>query len=83
MLGISQKMLTQHLRELEGDGLIERIDFDEKPLRVEYQLSEMGKGLLPVLITARNFSIGHPAYGMRMTKPSNPRLGKMRVHDDE
>lgn len=54
--GISQKMLTQHLRELAHDGLIERIDFAEKPLRVEYRLTEMGQALLPVLIAARSFS---------------------------
>ncbi len=58
--GISQKMLTQHLRELEGDRLIERIDFDEKPPRVEYQLSEMGRQLLPVLMAARAFSVSNP-----------------------
>jgi DNA-binding HxlR family transcriptional regulator len=61
MPGITQKMLTQHLRELEGDHLIERIDFGEKPLRVEYQLSEMGRQLLPVLRSARSFSISHPS----------------------
>ncbi|MBN3727900.1 helix-turn-helix transcriptional regulator [Burkholderia sp. Ac-20379] len=59
--GISQKMLTQHLRELAADGLIARIDFGEKPLRVEYQLTEMGRQLLPVLIAARQFSARHPA----------------------
>lgn len=58
--GISQKMLTQHLQELASDGLVERIDFDEKPLRVEYRLSEMGKQLLPVLLAAREFSTNHP-----------------------
>ncbi len=58
--GISQKMLTQHLRELEADRLIERIDFGEKPLHVEYRLSETGRDLLPVLIAARDFSAGHP-----------------------
>ena len=36
--GVSQKMLTQHLRELADDGLVERVDFGEKPLRIEYQL---------------------------------------------
>lgn len=61
MPGISQKMLTQHLRELEVDHLIERTDFGEKPLRVEYKLSEMGRQLLPVLIAARGFSVDHPA----------------------
>lgn len=59
--GVSQKMLTQHLRELADDGLIARIDFGEKPLRVEYQLSEMGRQLLPVLMATRTFSVSHPA----------------------
>ena len=57
--GVSQKMLTAHLREMARDGLIERVDFGEKPLRVEYQLSETGRQLLPVLIAARRFSTGH------------------------
>jgi DNA-binding HxlR family transcriptional regulator len=59
--GTSQKMLTQHLRELEEDRLIERTDFGERPPRVEYKLSEMGRRLLPVLIAAREFSRDHPA----------------------
>lgn len=54
---ISQKMLNQHLRELAEAGLIERIDYQERPLRVEYRLSDMGKQLLPVLIAARRFSV--------------------------
>jgi DNA-binding HxlR family transcriptional regulator len=53
-------MLTQHLRELADDGLVERVDFAEKPLRVEYQLSDMGRRLLPVLVAARGFSVDHP-----------------------
>ena len=59
--GISQKMLTQHLRELEKDNLVQRIDFEEKPLRVEYKLSDEGRELMPVLIEARRFSASHPA----------------------
>jgi len=58
--GVTQKVLTQQLRELAGDGLIERIDFDELPRRVEYQLSAMGRQLLPVLIATRKFSVAHP-----------------------
>lgn len=58
--GVSQKMLTQHLRELADDGLVERVDYGEKPLRVEYRLSDMGRALLPVLIAMRRFSTGHP-----------------------
>ena len=56
MPGISQKMLTQHLRELENDGLIVRRDFSEQPPRVEYSLSAAGRGLMPILMAAREFS---------------------------
>jgi DNA-binding HxlR family transcriptional regulator len=46
---ISRKILTQQLKELENDGLIIRHQFQEKPPRVEYELSERGKTLIPVL----------------------------------
>lgn len=61
MPGISQKMLTQHLRELELDGLVERRDFGEQPPRVDYRLTEAGWALMPVLMAAREFSRGHGA----------------------
>lgn len=61
MPGVSQKMLTQHLRELESDRLIERRDFGEQPPRVEYQLTDKGRGLMPVLMAARDFSLRYPA----------------------
>jgi len=57
--GISQKMLTQHLRELVADRLIARVDFAEKPRRVEYRLSALGAQLMPVLIAMRHFSASH------------------------
>ena len=57
--GISQKVLTEQWRELAADRLIERIDFHEKPLRVEYRLSPLGRELMPVLIAARAFSVIH------------------------
>jgi DNA-binding HxlR family transcriptional regulator len=45
---ISRKILTQQLRELEKDGLIIRHSYSEKPPRVEYESSELGKTLVPV-----------------------------------
>ncbi len=63
MPGISQKMLTQHLRELEEDGLIERRDFGEQPPRVEYRLSQAGRALMPVLMAAREFSRDYSVAG--------------------
>lgn len=46
--GITNTMLTSSLRELEKDGLVSRIQFNEIPPHVEYSLTEKGKALLPV-----------------------------------
>lgn len=43
---ISQKMLTQTLRDLQRDGLVARRVFDTKPPSVEYQLTELGQSLI-------------------------------------
>ena len=47
--GISPKVLTSKLREMETDGLVERHVFAEVPPRVEYSLTLLGRTLKPVL----------------------------------
>jgi DNA-binding HxlR family transcriptional regulator len=47
--GITQKMLTQQLRELEADDLIHREVYLQVPPKVEYSLTQTGKTLMPVL----------------------------------
>lgn len=47
--GISQKMLTQTLRKLESDGLLERHVFDVVPPHVEYQLTDLGREVSSLL----------------------------------
>jgi DNA-binding HxlR family transcriptional regulator len=47
--GINQKVLTNALRGLERDGLIERVAYAELPPRVEYFLTERGRGALEVV----------------------------------
>lgn len=49
--GISQRVLTENLRELEGDGLLDRKVYAEVPPRVEYSLNKTGLSLRPVIET--------------------------------
>ena len=59
--GISPKVLTEQLRQLEADGLVSRKTFAEVPPRVEYRLSEEGKTFLPALYTLCDWG---KAYGL-------------------
>lgn len=55
--GVSQKMLTQTLRSLERDGLVERKVFAEQlPLRVDYALTDLGTSLVPVVKGAKEWA---------------------------
>lgn len=46
---ITQKMLTQQLRELEADDLINRKVYAQVPPKVEYSLTDLGESLMPIL----------------------------------
>ena len=48
---VTQKMLTQQLRELEECGLVKRFIYTQIPPKVEYSLTDSGKSLLPILET--------------------------------
>lgn len=47
--GISQKMLTSNLRDMERNGLLTREVFPEVPPRVEYTLTDLGHSMMPIL----------------------------------
>jgi DNA-binding HxlR family transcriptional regulator len=57
--GIAQKMLTQQLRELEADGLINRKVYAQVPPKVEYSLTKYGESLEPILNLMCRWGIEH------------------------
>jgi len=65
MPNVTQKMLTQQLRELEADGMVLRTVHPQVPPKVEYALTELGASVLPVLDQLSSwgaaFEAKHPA----------------------
>ena len=53
--GISQKVLTERLRQMVDDGLAYRHDYHENPPRVEYGLTELGMQMLPIVNALEGF----------------------------
>lgn len=58
MGGISNTMLAKSLKELEEDGLIIRHEYLEVPVRVEYEITEATKALLPILSQLAGWAAG-------------------------
>ncbi|MBC8043326.1 MAG: helix-turn-helix transcriptional regulator [Rhizobacter sp.] len=57
--GVTQKMLTQQLRELERDGVVSRKVYAEVPPKVEYALTKFGETLGPILKLMCKWGIEH------------------------
>lgn len=57
--GVSQKMLTQTLRTLERDGILTRTITARVPVWVDYELTELGEELAPVLIEIKRWAEAH------------------------
>jgi len=73
--GITPKVLTQRLRELQQFGIVRRRIVSDYPIRVEYELTDLGKEFEPVLLAAASFSMRHmPKIVFKNGKP--------RTHDD-
>lgn len=60
---ISKQTLTNQLRELEADGIIERIIYAEIPPRVEYKITAFGETLLPIIDNMYKWGIQHMKTG--------------------
>ena len=71
--GITPKVLTQRLRELEKLGIVRRRIVSEYPIRVEYEMTDLGKEFEPVLLAAASFSMRNmPKLVFKDGKPRNP-----------
>ena len=57
--GVTHKMLSNQLKELAADGLVERIDYNEVPPRVEYRLTPNGEALMPIFDDIQRYIRGH------------------------
>ena len=66
---ITQKMLTQQLRQMEAEALVEREVFAQVPPKVIYRLTERGQSLRPVLHSLYEWSRDHPPMGAAGRQP--------------
>jgi DNA-binding HxlR family transcriptional regulator len=57
--GITQRMLTQQLRELESDGLINRKVYAQVPPRVDYSTTEFGRTIAPIVKQMREWGLAY------------------------
>jgi DNA-binding HxlR family transcriptional regulator len=71
--GITPKVLTERLRELQKFGIVKRRIVSEYPIRVEYELTDLGREFEPVLLAAASFSMRNmPKIVFKDGKPRNP-----------
>jgi DNA-binding HxlR family transcriptional regulator len=71
--GITPKVLTERLRELQKVGIVRRRIVSEYPIRVEYDLTDLGREFEPVLLAAASFSMRNmPKIVFKDGKPRTP-----------
>jgi DNA-binding HxlR family transcriptional regulator len=75
--GVTQKMLTQQLRELERDGVVSRRVYAEVPPRVEYSLTPLGRSLEPVMTAMCRWGTRHR--NRRAPVPARPPAAELKV----
>ena len=61
LTGVTQKMLTQQLREMERDGILHRRVYPQVPPKVEYSVTPLGESLKPILEAMQAWGIRLPA----------------------
>jgi DNA-binding HxlR family transcriptional regulator len=82
MPAVSEKMLTQRLRELEADGLVVRYDHKTAAPHVEYQLTEEGLSLVPVLQALHDWGTARAARTGSVIDEASPPDTSIYAGDD-
>jgi DNA-binding HxlR family transcriptional regulator len=75
---VSEKILSQRLKEMVADGLLRRIDFEVVPPRVEYELTEFGKGLTSAMHPLCEWGAQN---AMRIATRSSPKGTESELED--
>ena len=84
VLGISEKMLIQSLKELEKDGLVNRKVYRQVPPKVEYSLTEIGRSFVPVLNAMFNWGQSYASYLIAQRKKgADYQIGDVLENIDE
>ena len=73
VVGVSQKMLAQQLRELERDGLVKRIQYDTIPPHVEYEATKLIQTLEPIFEALEQW---HKDNGSKVRRAQNKYIKK-------
>ncbi|SHG28558.1 winged helix-turn-helix transcriptional regulator [Ornithinibacillus halophilus] len=71
MPGITQKMLTKQLRELEEEDIVERTVYPQVPPKVEYSITEYGKSLQPILEAMHEWGTKHTLHKRQKMQEQN------------
>jgi DNA-binding HxlR family transcriptional regulator len=70
--GISPRTLSERLRWLDQEGIVKRRSYPESPPRVEYELTEKGSALLPIIAEMRRFGHDQLGCGLHDLQPAAP-----------
>jgi DNA-binding HxlR family transcriptional regulator len=68
---ITQKMLTNQLRELEDEDIVQRVVYPQVPPKVEYSITEYGRSLEPILEAMHEWGTKHTLHKMKRLKPKS------------
>ncbi|SEN71094.1 DNA-binding transcriptional regulator, HxlR family [Mesobacillus persicus] len=75
--GITQKMLTKQLRELEDEDIIERVVYPQVPPKVEYSITEYGRTLEPILEAMHEWGKSHTAHKRKKSQQQLTEINKL------